>query len=176
MLRQNRGKFAGKLFQHPGEIGTLRLQHKRCQVKTCNIKKFVDQFLQALCLFQRNTGVARSELRRNLWLIHQKIQISDHTGKRRLQIMRQIDDHVILALFRLLGELHIAKGLLPRQIQFILCLRKLRRKHNRLLHMSRQLLCRTDDIIEIAQRFSDGKVSKKKRYNHNGRHDHLRRD
>ncbi len=127
-LREDRRKFAGELLEHAAQIDLFPVQSQRRQVKARNVKKFVDKLLQTLRFPERDVRVAAAKLLRDLRLIAEQREIPDHAGQRRLQVVCQIHDQVILALF---GKLRVTLSLLQGMLDGIdlpLCRCKLLRK------------------------------------------------
>ena len=58
LFRKGRFKFAACLFQHPGQIDVGEFQCQVGEIEAGDFKEFVDQFLQTLCLVQRDAGIA----------------------------------------------------------------------------------------------------------------------
>jgi hypothetical protein len=66
------------------------------------LEEFVDELLQPLRFAERDVGIPLAQRRRDIFLVLQEREIPDDGGQRRFQVMRQVDDQVVLPLLRLL--------------------------------------------------------------------------
>ena len=73
-----------------------------------DLEELIDEPFQPVGLFQRNVGEPGAlRFRQSLSLV-QQAEIADHAGQRRFDVVSQIDDQIVLALFcglSLLGAL-----------------------------------------------------------------------
>ena len=118
LLGQHGAKLADHLLHHAGKVGGPAVQFNVGKIEPRDVEKFVDEILQPFGFVQRDAGVPRPHLWRDLRLIPQKRQIADHTGQRRFQVVRQVDDQVVFALLGLTGDGGVALHLLAGQPQF----------------------------------------------------------
>ena len=90
------------------------------QLETGDLEKFIDEFFQPLRLFQSDAGIFCTQFRRDIRLILHEGKVADHAGQRRFQVVCQIDDQIIFALFRLFCGKCILIGRFPQPVQIVL--------------------------------------------------------
>ena len=139
LLLEHRCKLAGKLLQHPLEIGVAALQLQMGEVEAGDVEKVVDEILQPLGFFQGNAGVARPKFRREIRLVGKERQIAQDAGEGRFEVVCQIDYQIVFSLLCLLGMLGVPQRLGADQVELGFRLAHGRGQGNGLLRGMRQL-------------------------------------
>ena len=104
LFRQQRREFVRRLRQHTREADRLQLQREAGERKARDVEEFVDEVLQPLGLVQGDGEVMLPQLGGYVPLVAQEREVADDGGEGRFQVVREIDDKVVLALVRLLGR------------------------------------------------------------------------
>ena len=117
LFGQHGTELTDDLLQHPGQVGGAAVQFDVRKVKAGNIKKFVDQIFQPFGFVQRNASITGTQFRRNLGLITKEGQVSDDAGQRCFQVVGQVDDQIVFALFGFPGKVGVVLYLLAGNAQ-----------------------------------------------------------
>ena len=87
------------LHHEQAHIHRADLQRHVRQIEPGDVEELVDQRVQALGLIQRDMRVPASLLLRHVPRLVQQTQIADYRGHRRADVMREIHDQIVFALF-----------------------------------------------------------------------------
>ena len=87
------------LHHEQAHIHRADLQRHVRQIEPGDVEELVDQRVQALGLVQRGMRVSASLLLRHVPRLVQQTQIADYRGHRRADVMREIHDQIVFALF-----------------------------------------------------------------------------